>query len=183
MLVVGYWLGVVHGNSQLCQRHLAIAKALNEQENQRRRIAPTVPPPSPIQPIQPIQPAQPIQPIQPAQSIQPTQPIQSFEELQKKLKDKAVQQAKAFGQNPITEETITQYISQIPPALLRVALKHIGLTNEQEPLDNPTVQPSVPPPYPTPKPSQDPTDNNTSKTPLPCPLCHRMVKPGEVHSC
>ena len=78
-------------------------------------------------------------------------------------------------------ETDTQLVTNVPPDVLRQALADIA-EHTTDPnvaqfaarvLDGTALPASIPPPpAPTPQPGT-----------IPCAVCHRPVKPGEVHAC
>jgi len=205
-MVIGYWLGTRQGVvGTLCEKHKNAVLALDTQEGQRRS-APTTPPP-PRMPVIPGAPALALNitpPQNPKDSVIPrntgslqmptTSPTGPATEQETTLRKSflaiaqgcateyakqhpALLQAQAFDPSLSPEPEL---ITQIPPDVLRLALANIA-EHCKDPeaaqfaarvLDGSAIPPSSPPP---PEP--------TAPATIPCPLCHRNVKPGEVHSC
>lgn len=180
-MVIGYWLGTRQdATTSLCEKHRKSILAIDAEK--KRRSSPTTPPP-PRMPTDPpnvlpqVSPQNPKAYVIPRNtgilpSTPPTETLrQSFLAI---AQDCAAKYAK---QHPLHQDSEKQMVTEVPHGVLRQALMTIvEHTNDPEAaqfaaqvLDGNAVPPV---------PSEPPSSETLS-----CPLCHKNVKPGEVHSC
>lgn len=207
-MIVGYWLGLnqpmpsdpIRG---LCEKHTkAILILVGQDKRNKRRTAPTTPPPPSKIPLSLVMASMQQQPQSipqntslsqpaPAPSEPPSMPVvippnmeglrASFLGVAQSCAAEYIKQHPEQGQATVFDPTRnppdTQLVTQVPPDVLRQALMTI-VQNTKDPEAAEFAAKVLDGNMTPPAPSEPPTSGA-----FPCPLCHRLVKPGEVHSC
>jgi hypothetical protein len=199
-LITGYWLGSRQGvTAALCEKHKAAILALD------RRAAPTTPPPPPPSPsMNPPAPMQTPKHVETSDWLvtamsppkaEPAQPWTTQKNWQARIEQAINETAAAAttGNNPIealrksfltiAQSCATEYVRQqilSNPTVLQQALQHIAETSNDPDaaqfaarvIDGTASPPSA---------ASETSPTETKE--FPCPLCNKLIKPGEVHAC